>query len=1269
MENALASIAELAGHFERNRGEYRHVCYDSPPKSGTVPISTRRDVARATSAQVRRRSRSRRRQFYLFLTLFAFLAGWSTTQARVLWQEGGVRAAPLFCGGAAFSACEDERGGTFITWSDSFQGSKDVFVQHLDILGHRLWGENGIRIPIDTGRQDGPRVVPDGYGGVIVAWDDERVVSRPRVFVQRFDQNGNALWDPLGVPVCTLRGHFLYLTRSRNDTFLVCYGPNFAQGEIWLQKLDLNGNRIWGAQGRCLVGDPAPNGWPNFSAMASDGSGGVYLGFTDMYCMGTPPHCQYGAEAQFRHLLADGSQSVGRLFWYCSGLWVPPSWRNVSVASDRAGSAFVAWRDSPFSSRFRIARLVSDAWTWPGTWVASSWEAEALIPDNYGTVFAPGRVGRTHYIQCCDSTGRRWGDNGVLLDTSISGSAAAADDSAGVVVVYATSQPPALKAKWFRHDGTLAWSGVFDSLSSSPSGPSIVNDRNGGCVAVWQGSRNSQWGLYAQRFDFHGAARDVGVREIRAVPDTVDLGDVVRPQAVVHNYGSQSASFPVSLRISSVYADTVTLLMDTGATDTVSFRDWTATTNGTLTVRCTTALPDDSNPANNATGAVVTVGVFDIAALQILAPPGNLHLRDSVRPSASVRNLGTGVASFDVCFRIGNAYCDTMRVSGLLPDSLKVVTFPRWNATFGEFVVSCSTMLARDMFHENDKIERALSVRNQFDLDASVERIMAPAFVVDSGPPIIPRALVANLGNRAAVIPVQFRMGAGYADTQTVQLEGGAEDTVTFRACAALPRGATTVVCTTALANDSFPANSVLTETVSFRVRDARVVQILSPPDSILSDTWVMPQARVCNSGTAQATFDVACRIATSYSEVVSVIGLMPDSSRIVSFPFWGAVSGRWLVACSTRLSSDANPGNDRVDESLQVVMRRVVIRPDTSGSICAACTVDYRLRVFNCGNRVDTFDLWSSGTRMGWNLVLLDSAGRALLTDHNGNGLADIGAVPPGGTCWITARISASADQPVGAVDSSRVTARSSRDTTFTWAARLLTTVVPAVTQLVVAPNQRGEQVAGETQDYALYVQTVGNLAAVVALRCDPPSSVWQVDLWDSSGTAPLLDANHDGFCEFGPVPPGVQSRFTLRIKAPDSIPDNLLSGSSLRFPVIARTVRFYPLTDTALITIQAIPGFCIHNYANPFHGWTQFMFSIPRPSRVRLVVYDQTGSVVSRLVNGQTYPIGIYTLPWRATSRGGRTPSAGVYPYILELVDDKGRVTERTMRKLVIW
>jgi hypothetical protein len=39
MINVQASIAELVGRFERDRGEYLHVCYDGLPKSVAVPIS------------------------------------------------------------------------------------------------------------------------------------------------------------------------------------------------------------------------------------------------------------------------------------------------------------------------------------------------------------------------------------------------------------------------------------------------------------------------------------------------------------------------------------------------------------------------------------------------------------------------------------------------------------------------------------------------------------------------------------------------------------------------------------------------------------------------------------------------------------------------------------------------------------------------------------------------------------------------------------------------------------------------------------------------------------------------------------------------------------------------------------------------------------------------------------------------------------------------------------------------------------------------------
>ncbi len=105
----------------------------------------------------------------------------------------------------------------------------------------------------------------------------------------------------------------------------------------------------------------------------------------------------------------------------------------------------------------------------------------------------------------------------------------------------------------------------------------------------------------------HRIHHNVGVTQILAPPDTVNIGTVVIPQAVVENFGDSTETFPVIFSIGTSYSDTVSKTLVSGAADTVDFEPWTASTLGTYIIECYTALIGDENPGNDTLFSSVTV--------------------------------------------------------------------------------------------------------------------------------------------------------------------------------------------------------------------------------------------------------------------------------------------------------------------------------------------------------------------------------------------------------------------------------------------------------------------------------------------------------------------------------------------------------------------------------------------------------------------------------------------------------------------------------------
>jgi hypothetical protein len=102
--------------------------------------------------------------------------------------------------------------------------------------------------------QSDVQMTTDGNGGVIVYWRDRRNDGvNYQVYGQRYDPNGNALWEPTGRllidPVDNI-GHFAaYFYEQDNRLLIVWYdeqgGYPQADDRLYVNEFDVNGNRLW----------------------------------------------------------------------------------------------------------------------------------------------------------------------------------------------------------------------------------------------------------------------------------------------------------------------------------------------------------------------------------------------------------------------------------------------------------------------------------------------------------------------------------------------------------------------------------------------------------------------------------------------------------------------------------------------------------------------------------------------------------------------------------------------------------------------------------------------------------------------------------------------------------------------------------------------------------------------------------------------------------------------------------------------------------------
>ncbi len=107
---------------------------------------------------------------------------------------------------------------------------------------------------------------------------------------------------------------------------------------------------------------------------------------------------------------------------------------------------------------------------------------------------------------------------------------------------------------------------------------------------------------------------------------------------------------------------------------------------------------------------------------------------------------------------------------------------------------------------------------------------------------------------------------------------------------------------------------------------------------------------------------------------------------------------------------------------------------------------------------------------------------------------------------------------------------------------------------------------------------------------------------------------------------------------------------GTSYRYRVaLVEGTGTRTLFETEAISTPALPLTLYQNHPNPFNPSTVIGYYLPTASPVTLDVYDSSGRLISRLLDGVTQERGTHEATWRGVDTAGRSVSSGVYFYRL--------------------
>ena len=184
----------------------------------------------------------------------------------------------------------DGAGGAFVAWEDQRSGTYDVYAQRLNASGTSLWAPQGAPVCAAINNQIWPRMATDGAGGVIFAWTDRRTAT-DAIFAQRMNAAGTTQWLFNGVAVVsggTATGRFIpRIVPDGAGGAIVAWQENPA-ADLLAQRLTSTGATAWAAGGVAVSNAAGSQSFLlhggeglNFTSMIADGTGGAIVAWED----------------------------------------------------------------------------------------------------------------------------------------------------------------------------------------------------------------------------------------------------------------------------------------------------------------------------------------------------------------------------------------------------------------------------------------------------------------------------------------------------------------------------------------------------------------------------------------------------------------------------------------------------------------------------------------------------------------------------------------------------------------------------------------------------------------------------------------------------------------------------------------------------------------------------------------------------------------------------------------------------------------------------
>jgi predicted lipoprotein with Yx(FWY)xxD motif len=431
----------------------------------------------------------------------------------------------------------DGNGGTIVTWQSFTNGKYEIFAQRMNSSGVAMWKTNGITICAQDSNYS-PMIVSDDSGGAIIAWQSYRGSVTADIYAQRVNSQGEVLWSADGVPVSTVvfeQDTIAMISDGFGGVILTWqdYRSNNGYADIYAQRINSDGAMLWTANGVNICNQAAEQRGPK---LISDGSGGAFITWYDNragdYDIYTQRVGSAGAVQWTTNGVATCTMASDQL--------------KPDICTDGAGGFIITWYDFRSTTDYNIyaqRQGPSGAIVWVvdgvvmNNNVAYAQVDPMIVSDGMGGAiisWTDYRTGITAdiYAQRVNTTGTvQWTATGVIICTSANDQAKTqivSDGNNGAFITWQDDRNIGnsdIYAQRIASNAAINWPAtgyLICAAADNQSVPMLVSNGDLGAIVVWQDFRNGfNSDIYETGFNISGLVS--GSNEGSVTPDKFTL--------------------------------------------------------------------------------------------------------------------------------------------------------------------------------------------------------------------------------------------------------------------------------------------------------------------------------------------------------------------------------------------------------------------------------------------------------------------------------------------------------------------------------------------------------------------------------------------------------------------------------------------------------------------------------------------------------------------------------------------------------------------------